>query len=86
MNAIVHLHDFNCGCNDPLECTILTIVQQEKNLRFTDQEKQQLQKCLTGTTEETTVADDAFGDAGFDLENLFTDDFGDAAGTAENTG
>lgn len=82
MNALVHIHDFNCGCDSPLECTLLTITEQEKNLRFTEKQIQHLKKCLTGDTADTLKEEEGFGEG--DLEELFSTDFGekDATDTA----
>ncbi len=76
VNSIVHIHDLQCACDDPLEHTISTIFKQEKNLRFNEQEKAFMQKCLT-TTEETTgdKDEDGFGDG--DLERIFAQDIGE---------
>lgn len=73
INDMVHGHDLLCGCEGPLEHIILEITNQEKNLRFTDKEKQQLKKCLFG--DDTTTADEEIGDA--DLAALFGDEYGD---------
>ncbi len=74
INGAVHMHDMGCGCDSPLEHLTLSIFNQEKNLRFTDEEKKFLRKCL-GSTEETTIAEDHFGEG--DLEDLFAEDFGE---------
>ena len=79
VNTLVNIHDLNCGCDSPLECTVLTIYNQEKDLKFTKQEKQQLRKWLTTTEENTTQEEDAIGDG--DLERLFADDFGEEKDT-----
>lgn len=82
INGLVHLHDLHCGCNDPLEHTIIGITNQEKNLRFTDKEKQQLKKCLFG--EENTTKEEEIGDE--DLAALFTEDYGDQNTEEDATG
>ncbi len=85
VNGIVHLHDLTCGCDGPLEHTILNIVDQEKNLRFTPEEKTKIQKWLTDTTDAaTTTQEDDYGDV--NLEDLFTEDFGEKDDTTADTG
>lgn len=73
VNTLVHVHDLHCGCNSPLEHTTLAITTQEPNLRFTDQEKKKLKKCLFGE-EDTPVVDD-IGEE--DLSALFTEELGE---------
>ncbi len=46
VNTLVHIHDLQCNCNDPLEHTTTTIFRQEPNLRFTDHEKNLLKDAL----------------------------------------
>lgn len=76
VNSLVHIHDLQCACNDPLEHTTATIFRQEPNLRFNKEEKQLIEKCLTtGEKDTTPIAEDAFGDG--DLERLFEQDFGE---------
>lgn len=82
INSIVHNHDFLCGCQSPLECTILLIHNQEKHLRFTKEEKQKLQQWLGTTTKEEEEED--FGDGV--LESLFSTDFGEKEDTAKEDG
>lgn len=72
INTIVHVHDLQCECDKPLEHTTYSIFEQEKNLRFTEQQKQLIRKCLT-TKDDSGHADDApFGDG--ELEALFSED------------
>lgn len=73
INTIVNVHDLHCGCNDPLEHTIIGITTQEKNLRFSDTEKKNLKKCLFG--EEDTHEEDVIGED--DLAALFSEDIGE---------
>lgn len=73
VNTLVNVHDLHCGCNDPLQHTIIAITTQEKNLRFTEPEKKNLKKCLFG--EEDTQEEDVIGDA--DLAALFSEDIGE---------
>lgn len=74
INGLVHIHDYNCGCNNPLECTILQIHKQEPKLKFTKEEQKQLSSWLTDTTED--ILDDVeFGDDV--LENLFSTELGE---------
>lgn len=76
INGLVHYHDSLCGCDGPLEHTILAITKQEKNLRFTDEEKKQLKKCIftEDTQEEDVIGED-------DLDALFAIDTGDEKDT-----
>ncbi len=73
VNGLVHLHDMQCMCNEPLAHTIDTIVTQEPNLQLRQETQQKLQKCLT-TGEDHTTADvvEDFGDG--ELEALFAGD------------
>lgn len=82
INSNVHIHDLQCECDKPLEHTIWNIFKQEKNLRFTTEEKQFLKQCLT-TTEDTTKQeeDDVIGET--DLEKLFSEDFGEENPTTD---
>lgn len=85
INTLVHLHDLQCDCDGPLEHTVLAINKQEKHLRFTDQEKKQLEKWLTTTEKHGTPDVDGFGDG--DLEALFAEDIGEEKDTtATDTG
>lgn len=79
-NAIVHLHDIQCMCNEPLAHTIDTIFKQEPNLPLHQSTKDKIKQCLT-TGEDHTTKDvvEEFGDD--DLERLFADD-----DTEEDTG
>lgn len=75
-NNIVSTHDLLCRCDNPLEHTINTILEQEPNLRFSEETKKKLQKCLTFTAagkEDGHAADDIIEDG--DLETLFAEDF-----------
>lgn len=81
-NNIVSVHDLLCRCDNPLEHTIDNLLQQEPNLRFSEETKKKLQKCLTTTDDgekDGPAADDII-DHG-DLETLFAEDF-----TEEETG
>lgn len=76
INFLVHAHDIHCDCPAPLEHTICEIIQQEPELKFNNQEKDLLKKCLGTTTEEDHGGDiDDFGDG--ELERLFTEDAGE---------
>lgn len=78
INCIVHVHDIHCDCTSPLEHTICEILQQEPEIKFNNQERDLLKKCL-GTTTEEDHGDgiDAFGDG--ELEALFNEDTGEDA-------
>lgn len=81
-NNIVSVHDLLCCCDNPLEHTIHNLLEQEPNLRFSEETKKKLQKCLTSTDDgkkDGPAADDIIEDG--DLENLFAEDF-----TEEETG
>lgn len=83
INGLVHLHDLTCSCDGPLEHTVLEIFNQEKNLRFTKEEKNKIQQCLSTTGEENiTHEDDVLGEG--DLEELFSTDFGEEKDTAKD--
>jgi len=73
INTNVSVHDLYCSCDKPLEHIILGIIDQEPNLRFDEQDKIKIQKCLT-TTKDTDALD-GFGDG--ELEKLFEDDIGE---------
>lgn len=78
-NALVHIHDLICDCNQPLEHTIDTICTQEPSLKLNLQTSHKIKKCLT-TTETTEKEDTVDGlDAGT-LEALFAEDIGEDTG------
>ncbi len=83
MNTIVHVHDLQCECEDPLEHTIHTIFKQEQNLRLWDSTQHLIKKCLTTTTTPEEEEDDVpFGNG--ELEALFaTDDIGETKNTTD---
>lgn len=72
MNTLVHVHDLQCECDKPLEHTAYTIFTEEKNLRFSPEEKKAFETCLTTPGEPTKEEDDPFGDG--ELEALFAED------------
>lgn len=77
INGICHLHDIHCDCNNPLEHSIAEILLQEPEIKFNNQERDLLKKCLSTTTEEDRATTDAgFGDVE-DLDALFTEDIGE---------
>lgn len=82
VNALVHIHDFSCGCDGPLEHIVTSIFKQEKNLKFTTEEKQLIQKCLSGTVEAGGSVLDEFGDD--ELAALFTQEDGGEKDTTED--
>lgn len=75
INSICSVHDIHCMCNNPLQHTILGIIEQEPSLKFNKEDSTKIQKCLT--TGDATGQDvvDGFGDG--ELESLFAEDFGD---------
>lgn len=77
VNLFVGIHDLSCKCNNPLKCIVLQIYNQEKGLKFTNQE---IQQWLTTTDagEKTTGQEETFD--GEDLDALFADDAGTSDG------
>lgn len=74
LNAVTHIHDIYCDCDEPLTHTIAEIIAQEPDIKFNIQEKDILKKCLGDTT--TGEKDlDVIGDG--DLDALFTGDIGE---------
>ncbi len=73
INCHVSIHDIYCSCDKPLEHIILGIIDQEPNLRFDEEDKNKIKKCLT-TGEDGDALDD-FGDG--ELEKLFEGDIGE---------
>lgn len=83
MNLLAHIHDERCDCPNPLEHTILLIVEQEKELKFNAPEKDLIKKCLSGDTITAVPGDptdDVIGDG--ELAALFAEELGEE----ENTG
>lgn len=81
LNFIVHVHDYHCNCNKPLEHTVYNIFEQEKELRFNPQTTSLIKKCLSTDGEDhgdVGTTEDAL-DAGT-LEDLFAEDFGEDNG------
>lgn len=62
MNTIVHIHDLQCGCEEPLQHTVKEIFAQEPSIK----------KCLTTGEDPITEEDAGFGPG--DLEKLFAED------------
>lgn len=78
MNLLTHCHDVFCECDNPITHTITLIFEQEKEFKFTPQERDLIQSCLTGETTGTDHGDkeeDVFGDGV--LEDLFKESTGD---------
>lgn len=75
INMLCHFHDTICDCCQPLVHTVSLIFEQEKNLPFNTQEKDLIQKCLSGDAHTATdgAAEDNFGEG--DLEKLFDEPF-----------
>ncbi len=44
LNTLVHVHDLQCNCEDPLEHTTHLIFKQEKNLRLWETTKNLIKK------------------------------------------
>lgn len=77
INATVTIHDIICQCHNPLKHLVTTILKRQE---FIKEEKEEIQKCLTGTEEET-IPEGGFT-AG-DLEKLFGEEGADAGEDAE---
>lgn len=76
MNMLAHIHDTNCDCYNPLEHTIVLILEQEKELKFKAPEKDLLRKCIGDAATAGEGADpDGFTEG--DLEDLFKEDGGE---------
>lgn len=74
LNLLTHVHDLQCHCDKPLEHTAWNIFEQEKHLRFTTTQKQEIKKCLTTGEEDAGVdALDGLGEG--ELTALFEEDF-----------
>ncbi len=71
MNCIVGIHDFACKCSSPALHSAKIILKQ-LNPDLTEEERNQLKKCLGTTTDRTDAAGDA---AGEDLEAVFGEAF-----------
>ncbi len=70
INTLIGNHDLICGCDDPASHLLYLLATKTKPKGFTDEEKENIKKCL-GFTETTTDQQEDIGfDAG-DLENLF---------------
>lgn len=72
INITAQAHDLICKCDNPIKHFVCTVLKRQK---FTNKEKQEIQQCLTGTEEDTTLEG---GFSAGDLEKLFGED--DAAG------
>lgn len=81
INFIVHVHDYQCNCDKPLEHTIYNICDQEKHLRFDKETAEFIKKCLTTNGEDhgDAAATDDVLDGGT-LEELFAEDFTEETG------
>lgn len=73
LNSIVNIHDLFCVCDDPFVHTTNLIFEQVKPTKFTEENKQQIKKCLgIGTEEDAAGPGDAVdGLTGEELEKLF---------------
>ncbi len=70
---MVNTHDLLCQCDEPLKHIILTIRDQEPNIKFNKEESEKLQKWLTTGDDQDGDAIDGLGEG--DLERLFEEDF-----------
>lgn len=73
VNSMVNTHDLVCQCDEPLKHIILTIRDQEPNIKFNKEESTKLQQWLTTGDDQDGDAIDGLGDG--DLERLFEEDF-----------
>lgn len=71
LNGTVHMHDMFCQCDEPLKHLMFEILEKEKDIKFTEEEQQQLQKCLS-TGDRGAPDGDVLGDG--DLDRLFAED------------
>ncbi len=78
LNASTHFHDFICGCDEPGNHLLLTLLKHNNWMNLTENTKKEIQQCLTSTTfveEDRTAAHstEETGDALEDglLEKLF---------------
>lgn len=73
LNTCIQAHDLTCGCPDPLKCLACLIFYKAEPTNFTNEEKQQIRKCL-GTIDGGDLGPIEDGiDAG-DLDVLFAED------------
>lgn len=81
MNTLVHVHDLQCSCDEPLEHTVHVIATQEPNLKFNKESLKPIKKWLTDTEDGTPEEEEPFGNG--ELEALFAqEDGGDENTTA----
>ncbi len=78
LNCIVGDHDLICCCEEPLQHITDLIFTANPDIKFKEETKQKIQKCL-GTTQEEDGDDDA-GIGEGELDRLFAEEFD------ENTG
>lgn len=79
LNLLAHIHDTNCSCNEPLQHTIHLIIEKEPNIKFNEDTKILLQKCL-GSGDGDAAGDAVDGLGIGDLERLFAEEPGDDSG------
>lgn len=78
MNMLAHIHDQKCDCNNPMEHTLMLIVEEEPSLKLRTPEIDLIKKCITGETTTEKDGDqepDGIGEG--ELDALFKDDFGE---------
>lgn len=81
LNASTHFHDFICGCDEPGNHLLLTLLKHNNWMNLSEKTKQEIQQCLSSTTfvegnHTVTFNTDADGDdieEGL-LEKLFSDE------------
>ncbi len=77
LNFITHAHDMLCDCDSPLQHTIAEILTAEPDIKFNNQERDLLKKCL-GEGDTTTAAADTLAEIGdVDIDDLFSKDIGE---------
>lgn len=75
LNTLVHIHNLQCGCDDPLGHTVEEIFEQEPGI------KEKYTKCPGPGDPSPTGEEDVLG-AG-DLDALFAADFGEENTTGD---
>lgn len=50
LNASTHFHDFICGCDEPGNHLLLTLLKHNNWMNLSDTTKKEIQQCLSSTT------------------------------------
>lgn len=79
-NALIHIHDLGCGCNDPLKHNLNLLLNNKIESTISEETKEKI-KCLLsddfGTTDAATTTEGDQDDIGIEegeLEELFKQD------------